>query len=372
MLWYAFGAALGMTILTIAAVWVGLRRLYNKVKVPLATPAGRAKANLTDPEWLREHVEYLSVQSHPRSYQQPETLEVVGGWIKKRFISAGAPRTYLQRFDAHGHTYYNVVGQFGPPPLHGQPLLVIGAHYDSCASTPGADDNASGVAGLIELIRLMAQYPAPPIAVEIVAYCLEEAPTFGTAQMGSAVHARSVRKRGCHLVAAIVLEMIGYFSDAPKSQKYPNPALAAIYPNTGNFIGVVGRWDQEELVRAVKAGMQSLEGVPVESIAAPRWLGSATLSDHSQYWLYDMPAVMITDTAFYRNFNYHQVSDSVDSLDYDRMAMVVDQVHSAVRSLALSAGAPLELKQLLAPTRKEKNRWSPTTSGWSPSRYSGC
>lgn len=377
MSWLVACALVGCVALAAAAsywAWYGLDRLYRKIKVPTAIPADRPRAALIEPEWLREHVEWLESMT-PRSYEDPVKLGVIAGGIQKRFRAAGAPRTGSRGFQAFGQTYYNVVAQFGPPPRAGAPILVVGAHYDSCGDTPGADDNASGVAGLIELTRLMAQYPPPPIAVEIVAYCLEEPPAFGGGNMGSAHHARSLKRNQLNCVGAIVLEMIGCFRDEPGSQHYPDVALSGvalkkIYPDAGNFIGVVGRWDQEELVRAVKTAMQSIDGVPVEAIAAPKFLSSASLSDHRSYWDLDMPAVMITDTAFYRNGNYHQKSDTADTLDYEKMAAVVEQVHAAVRVLAQG---PIDVtpKQRQLPAEKGKVRqWSHRKS--SPSSSSAC
>jgi hypothetical protein len=152
--------------------------------------------------------------------------------------------------------------------------------------------------------------------------------------MGSAVHAKSLRKREVPVKAMISLEMIGYFRDEPRSQRFPAPFLRFVYPDTGNFITVAGKLGQGGLVRRVRNAMRKASPLPVESITAPESLPGVSLSDHRNYWAAGYEAVMITDTAFYRNDNYHSETDTPDTLDYPRMAMVVEGVHGAVLVLA--------------------------------------
>jgi len=327
----------------IAAV-VGGFYFYAKVTQPVDMPLDPLPAVMVDPSWLQEHVEML-VNMSPRNTGRPAQLEAVAMMIAKRFKFNGAARVRYQLFQAQTSftseekaNYYNVIAEFGPPQLPNTPMVVVGAHYDACEDTPGADDNASGIAGLIELITLLAHHPKPDITVQVVAYPNEESPHFGSGSMGSAVHSRDLKRKGIDLRAAIVLEMIGYYSDAPRSQNYPLnlfgiQPLSTIYGNTGNFIGVVGHWRQANLVKTVKQAMQSISGLRVEAIAAPQSLVGVSFSDHASYWRDGFPAVMITDTAFYRNHNYHQKTDTVDTLDYDKMAVVVEQVHAAVAEL---------------------------------------
>lgn len=152
--------------------------------------------------------------------------------------------------------------------------------------------------------------------------------------MGSAVHARSLAESGTSVRAMICLEMIGYFSDAPNSQRYPIGALGVFYPSTGNFISVVGRVGGGGLVRTVKRAMTASSPLPVYSINAPSFVPGIDFSDHLNYWKEGFPAVMVSDTSFYRNGNYHTVDDTADTLDYQRMAQVVVGVHAAVVELA--------------------------------------
>jgi len=167
-----------------------------------------------------------------------------------------------------------------------------------------------------------------------VAYTLEEPPYYATPHMGSAVHAASLAQERVEVRAMISIEMIGYFSDAPRSQDFPASILKLVYPTTGNFIAVVGKLGQGGLVRQVKRAMRGASPLPVESISAPAFVPGIDFSDHRNYWKHGYEAVMITDTSFYRNRNYHTMGDTPDTLDYRRMAQVVVGIDAAVRALA--------------------------------------
>ncbi|MGH7966390.1 MAG: M28 family peptidase, partial [Candidatus Binatia bacterium] len=274
------------------------------------------------------HVRMLSETLFPRDVGHPENLDRVAAYIRQEFVRAQG-RVAEQPYEAMGSTYRNVIALFGPDTKE---RVVVGAHYDTAGERPGADDNASGVAGLIELAYLMSK-TSLPVCVELVAYTLEEA-AFHTAQMGSAVHATSLKQQGIPVRVMFSLEMIGYFTDAPHSQSFPLSILAAFYPAEGNFITVVGKFGQGSVVRQVKKAMRSASPLPVHSINAPRWVRGVDFSDHRSYWDVGYKALMITDTAFYRNKNYHTAQDTADTLDYQRMAMVVQGVYAAVRAFA--------------------------------------
>jgi len=295
--------------------------------------ARRGPAPPPDRARLEAGVRALAERFHPRDSTHVANLDAAAGWIRSEMERAGAAVTE-QTWSAGGETYRNVVARIGPG---GEERIVVGAHYDTCGPYPGADDDASGVAGLLELARLLAAKP-PPLAVELVAYSLEEPPYFGTPQMGSAQHADSLAGAGVRVRAMLSLEMIGYFSDAPGSQSYLHFAPLGwlrSHPDRANFIAVVGNLGGEELVRRVQRAMRAAGGpVPVESINAPGWMPGIDFSDHRSYWARGFPAVMITDTAFLRNANYHEPSDTPETLDFARMAAVVAAVHEAVWALA--------------------------------------
>jgi peptidase M28-like protein len=280
-----------------------------------------------DPARLEAHVRTL-VSFAPRDETHPQNLDRAAAWIRRELEAAGG-RVEDQPFKARGAIYRNAIAHFGPETRE---RIVVGAHYDAAGPYPGADDNASGVAGLLELARLLGETP-PPLHVELVAFTLEEPPSFTTPAMGSAFHAALLKERGVPLRAMIALEMLGYFTDVPGSQQYPLPILKLFYPSRGNFIGVVGKLGQGALVRRIRNAMRRATPLPVRSISAPVSLPGVDFSDHRSYWDAGYEAVMITDTAFYRNPNYHTEHDTPETLDYGRMALVVEGVYGAVYDL---------------------------------------
>ena len=278
-----------------------------------------------DPTKLETHVRTLSQSFVPRDESHPENLDRCAAYIHREFERANA-RVSEQPFTVDGKTYRNVIAHFGPETKE---MVVVGAHYDAAGPLPGADDNASGVAGLLELARLLGNRQLP-MRVELVAYTLEEPPFFRSEQMGSAMHAKALKREGAVVRVMFSLEMIGYFSDARNSQHFPSSAFSLFYPTEGNFISVVGKIGDGMLVRRIKKAMTGATSLPVYSINAPRLIPGVDLSDHSSYWREGYPAVMITDTAFYRNANYHTPDDTAERLDYRRMGQAVEGVYAAV------------------------------------------
>lgn len=293
---------------------------------PFVRPVKLAVPDIS-PERLRAHVRMLSETLHPRSIENLTNLEAAADYIHKELLASGATVTD-QWFEDQGENYRNVIARFGPAE---GPLLVIGAHYDSFATTPGADDNASGIAGLIELARLLELHP-PKQPVELVAYTLEEPPHFAAPSMGSAHHAASLSAQGREVSLMLALEMIGWFSDTPGSQNYPFPGLDFLYPDRADFIAIIGRLNDWSQAREVKAAMSGAGDLPVYSLNTIPAVPGVDFSDHMNYWRQGYPALMITDTSFYRNPNYHEAGDTQDTLDYDRMAKVVQGVFAVVQS----------------------------------------
>ena len=276
-----------------------------------------------DPARLREHVRTLSVDFYPRNHRRIDQLGASADYIEAQMKAAGAV-VVRQEVRVDGVAYHNVIARFGPKE---GALLVLGAHYDSAGATPGADDNASGVAGLLELARLLASAPqARPI--ELVAYTLEEPPHFRSKNMGSVWHARQLAAAGREVRLMLSLEMIGYFSDAPGSQRYSIPAMTYLYGDRGDFIALVGQYADFGATRKAKSLMAGASDLPVYSINAPRSMQGIDYSDHRSYWAQGYPALMVTDTAFLRNANYHKAGDTHDKLDYARMAKVVQAVYA--------------------------------------------
>jgi hypothetical protein len=278
-------------------------------------------------ERMFKDVEFLTTVFPPRNVAHVASLNRTADYIHQNFKDAGC-RTSVQDYRAWDNEYKNVICSFGPE--EGE-RIVVGAHYDVAGDLPGADDNASGVAGILETARLIHQLePDLKYRVDIVAYSLEEPPSFRTEFMGSYVHARSLADSGVRVKAMICLEMIGYFNEEKGSQDYPVFFLHWLYPEAGNFIAVVGKWGHGHLVRHVKQYLRRSSSIEVCSLTGPRIIPGLDFSDHMNYWKFGYPAIMITDTAFNRNPNYHEHTDTIETIDFDRMVEVVKGVYWAV------------------------------------------
>jgi len=312
-----------ITVGVLGGLALALGALFLLLRQPnFGSSATRPEAR-ADPERLRLHVESLSVDFAPRTVYHPENLERAADYIGRE-LGLRSDRTRRQAYLARGQTFANVLATFGPDGVEDRAdCWVVGAHYDSFGLTgpnPGADDNASGVAGLLELARLLAEDP-PGVRVELVAYSTEEPPYFASASMGSAHHAL---QPDCDVQAMISLEMIGYYSD---TQPYPHWLLGLLYPRQGDFVAVVGRLQDRQLARQVKRAMRGASAIEVYSVTGPFGAGLEN-SDQMSYWRAGIPAVMVTDTAI-RNPNYHTEGDRADTLDYEAMAEVVEGVLNA-------------------------------------------
>ncbi|MFH2044248.1 MAG: M28 family peptidase [Pseudomonadota bacterium] len=271
---------------------------------------------------LKQTVQYLSSMSPARSFSYPESLENSAQYISQKFIEYGLePKS--QKFEVSGYVYENIIASAGPK--EGE-RIIVGAHFDVCGDQPGADDNASAVAGLLEIARFAKKHESKlPYRVDFVAYNLEEPPFFGTENMGSYFHAKSLHDNNIKIRGMICLEMIGFFSDKEKSQTYPVGLMRLFYPGTGDFICVVSNYGSSSLAKQLSLHLKATS-VNVETLKAPSIITGVDFSDHRNYWHFGYDAVMITDTAFYRNPNYHQTSDTIDTLDFTRMKEVVKGV----------------------------------------------
>ena len=279
---------------------------------------------------LRDHVRVLSAEIGERDTDRYENLQAAGEYIErafKRYSYSSESQAYL--FD--GKEFRNIIATQPGRRFPGE-VILVGAHYDTVTGSPGADDNASGVAGILELARLFSGYPADR-TLKFVAFCNEE-----NGLVGSRVYARRAREHGEKIVAMFSLEMIGYYTDRALSQRYP-PGLKYFYPDTGNFIGVVGHLRFFNLARKIKGSLKMNSTVPDEYLAGIGMIRGVSLSDHASFWREGFPSVMITDTAFYRNPNYHMPSDTLETLDYRRMAEVVKGLYHVVISLDRQDGS---------------------------------
>jgi len=276
---------------------------------------------------LYTDVQFLTEIRPYRNYLNLETLERVCSYIKKEFQEAGLV-TKEQKWLAGGREYTNIIATYNK--CEGK-RLIVGAHYDVCGDQPGADDNASAVAGLLESARLIGtDKPQIDYQIDFVAYCLEEPPFFGTQEMGSFVHAKSLYENNVDVLGMICFEMIGYFSDEPNSQPFPSAELAKIYPNTANFIIVVGIETHDEFNQKVKSLMSEHAEIDVQVISFPTKEGLAGLSDQRNYWHFGYQALMINDTSFIRNPNYHLQSDTIETLNFEKMTEVVNCSYNAI------------------------------------------
>lgn len=305
--------------------------LAQPVMVPVPTSGD---AWVSDPARLQRDVEYMTTVLGRRHHARPETLLRSAAYLADAFAAAGA-KVSEQSFEVEGARYVNVVARFGP--ANGAPI-VIGAHYDVEEETRGADDNASGLAVLLETARWLGSQKNLSVPLELVAYSLEEPPYFRSEQMGSWRHAQALKQAGIAPRLVVVLEMLGYFSDAPGSQSYPFPGMRLLYPDRGDFLAVVGNLGNPGVVRRVKSSLASASDLPIYSLNAPAWLPGIDFSDHASYWAHDIPAVMLTDTSFYRNPHYHKASDLPETLDYVRMAKVAAGVRKIIVDAAAEQG----------------------------------
>jgi Zn-dependent M28 family amino/carboxypeptidase len=274
---------------------------------------------------LYQHVETLSVKIGDRHLWKDDSLNQAADYIESGFTSYGYA-VERQTYVCYGKTVFNLIAQ---KTGKSKEVVVIGAHYDTVPGTPGADDNASAVAGLMELGRLLKESSSRKTLV-FVAFVNEEPPCFGSTNMGSMVYAKHLKDQKISIEVMVSLEMIGFFSDRPGSQHYPIPFMNLKFPKTGNFIAMVGNRRSRQFTQQMAAGFKMGTGLPLVTLNAPAIVVGIDFSDHWSFGKFGYPALMVTDTAFYRNANYHAPSDLPDTLDYTRMAQVVDGLKAAI------------------------------------------
>jgi Zn-dependent M28 family amino/carboxypeptidase len=283
---------------------------------------------LCDSTILLKHLNEIVNTSKPRNFKNLDILNEVARYIHKEFSEYSGKVEY-QNYLSGKTEFKNVICSFGPEDAE---RIIVGAHYDVCEGQPGADDNASGVSGLLELARLLKGKELTK-RIDLVAYSLEEPPFFGTESMGSYQHAKFLYDNKINVYGMISLEMIGYFSDVKGSQNYPIRGLSLIYGKTGNFITTVRKFGSGKFAKKFNKQMRKNDFVKHKSFIGPKSIRGIDFSDHRNYWKFGFSACMLTDTAFMRNPNYHQKTDTIESLDLTRMAAVIDAVFGSLIKL---------------------------------------
>lgn len=263
-----------------------------------------------------------------RNYHNTDVLDSIAGYIKKEFLQYTG-RVTIQPFEAENKSYCNVIASFGP---EDGKRIIVGAHYDVCGEQDGADDNASGVAGILELARLFKNNDLR-YRIDLVAYSLEEPPFFGTEKMGSYVHAKSLYDAKIPVKGMVSLEMIGYYSDEENSQNYPVGFLKWFYGSKGNYITIAQKSLDGSFSKQFKKKAFENNSILTKSFKAPSFFGGLNLSDHRNYWQFGYSAVMVTNTAFYRNTNYHKTGDILPALNIPNIGLVVDGVYRTLKEI---------------------------------------
>jgi hypothetical protein len=277
---------------------------------------------------LYQHVETLSVKIGERHLWKEESLQKAEEYIGSALSSYGYA-TGRQTYSCYGKSVSNLIAE---KTGSDSGTIVVGAHYDTVPGTPGADDNASGLAGLLELARLH-QVTQSRKTIVFVAFVNEEPPCFGSNHMGSMVYANYLKEQRIPLEVMISLEMIGYFRQE-RIQKYPLPGMGFCYPKTGDYVGVVGNFRSSRYVSFVKKGIKRHSNIRTRALTAPEFFGGINLSDNYAFWHHGYRAVMVTDTSFFRNMNYHLETDTIDTLNFDKMAEVVKGLHKTLLELS--------------------------------------
>ncbi len=285
---------------------------------------------------LRRHVSALAGEIGERNVGHPEALRAAEAYIAGELTTIGfnvARQTYVAEGVDCSNIEATVAGN-----ARASEIVLVGAHYDTVPGSPGADDNASAVASLIEIARALRR-ARPARTVKLVAFVNEEPPFFFTRRMGSWIYASAARRRGDDIRLMLSLEMLGCYSDAPASQSYP-PLLRWFYPDRGNFVAFVSNLRSRRALDAAVRAFRSRSDFPAQRLASPGFVPGVAWSDQLSFWRAGYAGVMVTDTAFYRYAHYHAASDTPEKIAYPQMARVADGLAQAIGVLAASADCP--------------------------------
>jgi Zn-dependent M28 family amino/carboxypeptidase len=315
-------------------ILIGFMLIWSGAALPENTPAVNRAMDSSSPtlaDRLRGHVSHLAVEIGQRNVFRPDALHAAADYVRREWAAQNYP-VNSQYYQAMGVKSENLevrrIGKTKP-----EEIILVGAHYDTVQGSPGADDNASGVAALLELTRLFATAETER-TLRFVAFVNEEPPFFFWGRMGSGVYAEAAKARGENIRLMISLEMLGSYSEQPGSQSYP-PLFRHFYPDRANFIAMVSNRASRKELRQLVTAFKSRSDFPVESLATFEIIPGVAWSDHLSFWREGYPAIMITDTAFYRNAAYHSADDTPEKLNYPAMARVVEGLFHALTVLEL-------------------------------------
>lgn len=285
---------------------------------------------ISDTSLVKKHLIEITKKIGNRDYSSVENLNKTANYIHENF-NKYADSTWFQEYEVTGQKfkYKNVICSFG---IQNKERIIVGAHYDVCDVQEGADDNASGVVGLLELARLLKGQKLN-YRIDLVAYSLEEPPYFRSDVMGSYIHAKHLFDNKIPVKGMVCLEMIGYFKDERKTQDYPLGLFKLFYGGKGNYITLVKKIGTGGFTRKFIRSYKDTKALRTKKFSGPKWVPGIDFSDHLNYWKFGFSALMITDTSFYRNPNYHQKTDTMETLDINRMAKVIDGVFQSLLKL---------------------------------------
>jgi Zn-dependent M28 family amino/carboxypeptidase len=293
-----------------------------------ASSEAKNLVRLSDTSTIRKNLEKIINTQKKRNFNNVEILDSTASFIKSQFQKY-SNRVTFQKFEARNKSYSNIIASFGPE--DGE-RIIVGAHYDVCGEQDGADDNASGTVGVLELARLLSNTKLK-YRIDLVAFTLEEPPFFRTEEMGSYVHAKYLYDAKIPVKGMISLEMIGYYSDEENSQDYPLGIMKWFYGSKGNYITIVQKSIEGAFSKEYKKMAFENNSILTKSFRAPSFFGGIDLSDHRNYWKFGYSAVMITNTSFYRNTNYHTKGDILSNLNIPNIGLVVDGVFRVLKEI---------------------------------------
>ena len=336
--WVLVGLPVGLLLSVILFALAMLTQEGNGGGVPVQVrkEALSPGSGMNGESKLREYVAILSERVGERNAGRPEGLRAAELFLESTFGKGNLGyEVHRREFEVRGQKFANLE-MILPGKDRAAETLVVGAHYDTASGSPGADDNASGIAALLVIAeRFVGNRQSRTL--RWVAFCNEEPPWFQTPDMGSMRYADCLKREGVNVVAMLSLESLGYFRDEPGSQKYPEP-LASLYPDKGNFLGVVGNLESRKLVDFVFERLRRAGTIPVEKGVFPESVPGVGWSDQWGFWKQGVSALMLTDTAPYRNPHYHRPSDKLETLDFSRLASATEAIRGLIEILSNDPG----------------------------------